>query len=78
MNVGHPSNLARLVALYGGVMNEKGELLLELLQFVYSDLALLDNEDTSILNIQFSGRIQAVNANALTAIEAEEVQLLPM
>ncbi len=27
MNVGHPSNLARLVALYGGVMNEKGELL---------------------------------------------------
>jgi threonine synthase len=26
MNVGHPSNLARLVALYGGVMNEKGEI----------------------------------------------------
>ena len=24
MNVGHPSNLARLVALYGGVMDEKG------------------------------------------------------
>lgn len=26
MNVGHPSNLARLVALYDGVMNEKGEV----------------------------------------------------
>ncbi|PLX21186.1 MAG: threonine synthase [Marinilabiliales bacterium] len=26
MNVVHPSNLARLVALYGGVMNEKGEI----------------------------------------------------
>jgi threonine synthase len=26
MNVGHPSNLARLVALYGGRMNEKGEV----------------------------------------------------
>lgn len=26
MNVGHPSNLARLVSLYGGVMNEKGTL----------------------------------------------------
>lgn len=26
MNVGHPSNLARLVALYGGVMDEKGVL----------------------------------------------------
>jgi threonine synthase len=26
MNVGHPSNLARLVALYGGVMNERGEI----------------------------------------------------
>jgi threonine synthase len=24
MNVGHPSNLARLVALYGGVMDEQG------------------------------------------------------
>ena len=26
MNVGHPSNMARIVALYGGVMNEKGEV----------------------------------------------------
>jgi threonine synthase len=29
MNVGHPSNLVRLVALYGGQMNEKGEMLKE-------------------------------------------------
>jgi threonine synthase len=27
MNVGHPSNMARIVALYGGVMNEKGEVI---------------------------------------------------
>ncbi len=26
MNVGHPSNLSRLVALYGGVMDEKGDI----------------------------------------------------
>ncbi|MBN2519440.1 MAG: threonine synthase [Bacteroidales bacterium] len=27
MNVGHPSNMARIIELYGGVMNEKGEIL---------------------------------------------------
>lgn len=27
MNVGHPSNLARIIELYGGMMNEKGEML---------------------------------------------------
>lgn len=27
MNVGHPSNFARMIALYGGNMNEKGEIL---------------------------------------------------
>jgi threonine synthase len=26
MNVGHPSNLARIVALYGGIMNESGDI----------------------------------------------------
>ncbi|MBC8147054.1 MAG: threonine synthase [Bacteroidetes bacterium] len=26
MNVGHPSNIARLVALYGGIMDEKGNI----------------------------------------------------
>jgi threonine synthase len=29
MNVGHPSNLARIIALYGGMMNEKGIILKE-------------------------------------------------
>jgi threonine synthase len=29
MNVGHPSNLARIIALYGGEMNEKGKILIE-------------------------------------------------
>jgi threonine synthase len=27
MNVGHPSNMARIIALYGGTMNEQGEIL---------------------------------------------------
>ncbi|HLN21900.1 MAG TPA: threonine synthase [Bacteroidales bacterium] len=27
MNVGHPSNFARMIALYGGIMNEKGLML---------------------------------------------------
>jgi len=29
MNVGHPSNMARLIAIYGGVMNENGEIVKE-------------------------------------------------
>jgi threonine synthase len=29
MNVGHPSNMSRIIALYGGKMNEKGEILTE-------------------------------------------------
>lgn len=29
MNVGHPSNIARIVSLYGGVMDEKGTILKE-------------------------------------------------
>ena len=28
MNVGHPSNLARIVALYGGIMNETGHIII--------------------------------------------------
>ena len=27
MNVGHPSNLARIVALYGGIMDNTGEII---------------------------------------------------
>jgi threonine synthase len=29
MNVGHPSNLSRIIALYGGIMNEKGVIIKE-------------------------------------------------
>jgi len=29
MNVGHPSNMARVIALYGGTMDEKGNIILE-------------------------------------------------
>ena len=29
MNVGHPSNMARVIALYGGIMDEKGNIIRE-------------------------------------------------
>jgi threonine synthase len=29
MNVGHPSNMARVIALYGGIMDEKGKIIKE-------------------------------------------------
>jgi len=29
MNVGHPSNMSRLFAIYGGIMNEKGDIVKE-------------------------------------------------
>jgi threonine synthase len=38
MNVGHPSNLARLVALYGGAMDEKGNISQQ------ADLSLMQKE----------------------------------
>ncbi len=38
MNVGHPSNMARIVSLYGGVMNEKGTILRE------PDIQLMRND----------------------------------
>jgi len=42
MNVGHPSNLARLVALYGGMMDEKGII------HKQADLDLMRNEIWSV------------------------------
>jgi threonine synthase len=38
MNVGHPSNLSRLVALYGGIMDEKGNIT------KHPDYELMNNE----------------------------------
>ncbi len=42
MNVGHPSNLARLVTLYGGIMDEKGNIIRE------PDRDLIDRDLISI------------------------------
>ncbi len=42
MNVGHPSNLARLVALYGGIMDEKGNISRQ------ADLKLMQKEIYSV------------------------------
>ena len=38
MNVGHPSNMSRLIALYEGIMDEKGNVL------TMPDLELMNNE----------------------------------
>jgi threonine synthase len=42
MNVGHPSNLARLIALYGGTMDENGKILRQ------ADLYTMRNEIFSV------------------------------
>ena len=42
MNVGHPSNLARLIALYGGIMDETGKILRQ------ADLYRMRNEIFSV------------------------------
>lgn len=48
MNVGHPSNLSRLVALYGGIMDEKGFIHkdpdLELMQQEIYSVSISDSE----------------------------------
>ncbi len=48
MNVGHPSNLARIVALYGGIMNKEGIILkapdLRRMQKDFSGFSVTDDE----------------------------------
>jgi len=48
MNVGHPSNMARLVALYGGIMDEKGNILrqpdLERMRNDFHGVSITDEE----------------------------------
>ncbi len=49
MNVGHPSNMSRLIAIYGGIMNEKGDIIkmpdMDLMrQEIYSES--IDDETT--------------------------------
>jgi len=51
MNVGHPSNLARIIALYGGIMNEKGEILRQPdMKAMNSDLAGISISDKDTKN----------------------------
>lgn len=46
MNVGHPSNLARLIALYGGVMDEKGNILkMPNMNEIHNDMACYSVSD---------------------------------
>jgi len=54
MNVGHPSNLARLVALYGGMMDENGKI------FTPADMEAMRNEiwSTSISDSKTRETIQ--------------------
>lgn len=54
MNVGHPSNLARLVALYGGVMDEQGEI------SKMPDMDLMNREiySTSITDVETKATIK--------------------
>jgi outer membrane protein OmpA-like peptidoglycan-associated protein len=39
--------------------NAKGEIELELLRFVYSDIPELENQDNSVLNLTLSGKLQS-------------------
>jgi len=53
MNVGHPSNIPRLVALYGGVMDEKGHIskhpdMAEMRENIYS-VSITDKETKSMI-----------------------------
>jgi threonine synthase len=53
MNVGHPSNLARIISMYGGSMNEKGEILkspdLKEMQKELFAISVTDNETRSTI-----------------------------
>lgn len=47
MNVGHPSNLARLITLYGGEMDEKGNIVMEAdMQQMQSDIFSISIADS--------------------------------
>jgi len=53
MNVGHPSNMSRLMALYGGVMDEKGHISvmpdMELMKKEIFSVSIKDNETRQII-----------------------------
>jgi threonine synthase len=58
MNVGHPSNLARIVALYGGKMDEKGNILVSPdMNNMKSDLfgiSVTDKETREVMKEEYS------------------------
>ncbi len=56
MNVGHPSNMARIIALYGGIMNEHGVIIKE------PDVAKLNKDiySISISDVHTKATIQSV------------------
>jgi threonine synthase len=53
MNVGHPSNMARVISLYGGIMDEKGNITREPdVKLMHDDIfavSISDNETASII-----------------------------
>jgi threonine synthase len=53
MNVGHPSNLARIIAFYGGVMDESGNILkapdLEKMREDFFAVSVTDEETRNII-----------------------------
>jgi threonine synthase len=57
MNVGHPSNVARLITLYGGVMDETGKILkqpdLEKLRRDMYAISITDNETEQTIAITY-------------------------
>ncbi len=63
MNVGHPSNLARIVSLYGGMMDEKGEIHslpdMEKMQDELYGISVTD-EDTSKVIYDMARRYQVL------------------
>jgi threonine synthase len=65
MNVGHPSNLARLVALFGGMMDEKGEI------HKPADMELMRNElySVSISDIRTRETIRKAYQNYKLVLE---------
>lgn len=58
MNVGHPSNLARIVALYGGVMDQDGKILnspdMTLLREHLAGISISDNDTVKTIKECFS------------------------
>ena len=52
MNVGHPSNMARVISLYGGLMNEKGDIIREPdVQKMHEDIFAVSISDHSTAEV---------------------------